>query len=60
MSLWWKKMQTSGMVKVPARRRAESRLLVASDGRAYIGDCDPVRMTGFPRCENRNESAEAV
>jgi hypothetical protein len=58
--VWWKKRQTSGTTKVPAMIREPSRLSTASDCRAKIEACEPVRMTGLPRSDIMKESAEAV
>jgi hypothetical protein len=58
--LWWKKRQTSGIMKVPAMIREPRRLSTASDCRAKIDAWEPVRMMGFPRWESMNERAEEV
>jgi len=40
--------------------REPRRLSTASDCRAKIEACEPVRMMGFPRCESIKERAELV
>ena len=47
-------------MKVPAMIKDPRRLSTASDCKANIDAWEPVKMTGFPKCESMKDSAELV
>lgn len=60
ISLLWKKIVTSGMLKWPATIREPKRLSTASFFNSKIGIYDPVSITVLFKFSSINDSAEAV